>query len=221
MRNQLLEWFYNSDFDYAILLDSNDMFSQPTLNDLETILESIRNDEDIPDIIKPTHGIVCDSNRSKIHRQPDYFDYVYLLPCANRNRYSLGIHGLIIRNFKKYYGEEFYVSEKCNPKLGIYEDQYFAQLLMRHFTLYFASTLVINFHQNKFSTWLSEFDYKYPKIDYCSINNILLDTDTSDIKNFKVDVYKFNRIEKYKYLVRDYCPRKKAKKTVNIGPLFL
>ena len=156
-RNELLKYFYNSDFDYAFWIDANSTVSGPTLNDLITIIDAIKNDRlDKCDAIFGTLGMWASQERITLKSQADFFDYVHILPTKNNKSYNW-MHGLFHKNFKKYYGQEFYIDERCDTKQGTADDVYFARLLQKFTNSYVAPTVVINKPSSKAScTWAND-----------------------------------------------------------------
>ena len=130
-RNGLLNWFYNSDYDYAFWIDANSKITNTTLNDITTILDSLR-DNKLPqvDTIFSTLGMWNSQERQDLKQEADYFDNVHLVPARLTKNYDW-MHGLIIKNFKKYYNQEFYIDERCDVMQGTAEDVYFSRLLRR------------------------------------------------------------------------------------------
>ena len=108
-RNKLLEYFYNSDYDYAFWIDANSKVTTTTLNDVTTILDALR-DNKLPqvDTIFSTLGMWNSQERQDLKQEADYFENVHLVPARLTKNYDW-MHGLIIKNFKKYYNQEFYL----------------------------------------------------------------------------------------------------------------
>lgn len=171
-RNGLLEWFYNSDYDYAFWIDANSKVTTTTLNDVTTILDALRNDK-LPEVdtIFSTLGMWNSQERQDLKQQSDYFDTVHLVPAKLTKNYDW-MHGLIIKNFKKYYNQEFYIDERCDTLQGTAEDVYFSRLLRRMTKAYIAPTVVCTKPKSDKSCTMDngtgKYDYppvKYPTLD--------------------------------------------------------
>ena len=130
------------DFDYAFWIDANSKVTTTTLNDITTILDALR-DNKLPqvDTIFSTLGMWNSQERQDLKQEADYFDNVHLVPAKLTKNYDW-MHGLIIKNFKKYYNQEFYVDERCDVMEGTAEDVYFSRLLRRVTKAYIAPTVV-------------------------------------------------------------------------------
>jgi len=162
-RNELLRWFYNSDYDYAFWIDANEKVSTTCINEVETIFCALRNGLEANCIVA-TMGIQVSDERIKAKKRKDYFTKVYLL--RSKSGYHW-MHGLTMRNFKKAYGAEVYIDERCDPRKGTSEDTYFIRLLRRLFECQLCPTLIVSKPSNKMSTWMENKDsYDYPRIDY-------------------------------------------------------
>lgn len=162
-RNELLKWFYNSDYDYAIWLDANEMVSTSSLNDLNTLIEALKNETVEANCIFTTLGIQISQERMFAKQRKDYFDSIYLV--RSKKGYEW-LHGCIIKNFKKYYGKEIYIDERCDPWKGTSEDIYFARLMRRLFCCQLCPTITINKPSSNTSTWMQgEGSYNYPPVN--------------------------------------------------------
>ena len=62
-RNQLLEWFYASDYDWAVWLDANAKVTKTTLNDFRTVIDAIRSGSIEVDVILSSLGIYISESR--------------------------------------------------------------------------------------------------------------------------------------------------------------
>ena len=177
-RNELLKYFYNSDFDYAFCIDANSTVSKSTLNDLSTIIEHIKNDQlEQCDSIFATLGMWISQERMQCKQAEDFFDFVRILPTKNNKSYNW-MHGLIHKNFKKYYNQEYYVDERCDTKQGTADDVYFARTLQRFTRSYVAPTIIINKPSSKAScTWANDKGtYEYPPTLFDKIDEYILET---------------------------------------------
>ena len=194
-RNELLKYFYNSDYDYAFLIDANEKITQSSLNDLQTVLYALKNEITISNAILTTMGIQISAERMVAKQRKDYFTNVYLL--RNKKGYEW-IHGLIILNYKKYYNKEIYIDERCNPLTGISEDIYFVRTLHRLFECQLCPTIVASKPSNKTSTWQQNANnYAYPVIEMPTIDKIIKENyEDTKIEAIKIDnIVKLNRIK--------------------------
>lgn len=211
-RNQLLKHFYNSDADYAIWMDANGRVSKSTLNDLSTILNALKTGEVDMDVIYSTLGINISGERIAVKKMPDYLDNVYLVKFKNGYDW---MHGMIMKNFKKYYGVEPYIDERCDPHVGTSEDIYFARLLRRLFDYRLAPTVTVSKPSNKTSTWVADKKgYKYPKPDYATVEayineNPLCQTMPARPKTSRTIL--ISRVDDFKSLIKPYKPKPRKK----------
>ena len=161
-RNELLRWFYESDYDYAFWIDANEKVSTSCLNEVETLFSALRNGLEV-NCVMATMGIQISAERILAKKRKDYFNSVYLL--RSKKGYEW-FHGLIIRNYRKYYGAEIYIDERCDPLTGLSEDVYLPRLLRNLFECQLCPTLILSKPSNKTSTWMNEKkNYDYPVID--------------------------------------------------------
>ena len=177
-RNKLLEYFHNSDYDYAFWIDANSGVSKSTLNDLTTIIEAVKADKLTQcDSIFATLGLWISQERMQCKAAPDFFDNVHILPTKNNKSYNW-MHGLIHKNFKKYYNQEFYIDERCDTKQGTADDVYFSRTLQRFTNSYVAPTVIINKPSSKAScTWANDKGtYEYPPTLFDKIDEYILET---------------------------------------------
>ena len=161
-RNELLRWFYESDFDYAFWIDANEKVSTACINEVETLFYALRHGLEI-NCMMATMGIQISAERIMAKKRKDYFNSVYLL--RSKKGYEW-FHGLTIRNYRKYYGTEIYIDERCDPLTGLSEDVYFPRLLRHLFECQLCPTLILSKPSNKTSTWMNDKkNYDYPVID--------------------------------------------------------
>lgn len=209
-RNELLKYFYNSDYDYAIWMDGNKTVSETSLNDFNTLIDAVKSGIIDLDVILNTIGINISSERMEIKKRKDYFDYVYLLEKVHSYEY---MHGMIMKNFGKYYDEKVYISDKCDVWKGTSEDVYFINLLRKLFVTYLAPTVVVNTPSSSTSTWMTTMgSYDYPPIDYPEIKK-MVEEDSKKYKVRRLEVDKlFYRIKRLddgdKKFLKPYKPRK-------------
>lgn len=222
-RNKLLEWFYNSDYDYAFWIDANSTISKSCYNDVLSIFEYLRNNNSDIDAIFSTLGIIVSNERISCKKMSDHLEVVRLTP-AKLDKTSLWMHGLIIKNFKKYNDEQLYIDERCDSRNHIPEDIYFSRLLRNLTNTYHAPTVIVNKPSAKTSTWMHDKgSYEYPYTDYETVdmyvNENIKDKKFNLKKNATNSTIEIKRIDKYKDLVKPYTPRVRKKQT-NIVSLF-
>lgn len=169
-RNELLKYFYNSDYDYAIWMDGNKTVSKTSLNDFNTLINAIKNEKVDLDVIFSTIGINISPERMELKKRPDYFKNIYLLYKIHGYEY---FHGMFMKNFKKYYNDELYISDECDVWKGLNEDVYFSILLRKLYKTYLCPTIVINTPSSNSSTWMTnKGSYDYPKVDKIKLKEI-------------------------------------------------
>lgn len=219
-RNELLKYFYNSDYDYAFWIDANSTVSKSTLNDLTTIIDNLKNDNlNECDAIFATLGMWISQERMQCKAAADFFDKVHLIPAKNNRSYNW-MHGLFHKNFKKFYGQEYYIDERCDTKQGTPDDVYFARLLRRFTNTYVAPTVIINKPSSKAScTWSNDKGtYDYPPVLFDTVDQYIIES--SDKESYHhVNPYLLRQeivLERNDYLrdqIKPYVPRNKSKKT--------
>lgn len=171
-RNELLKFFYESDFDYAMWLDANAQFSRPCLNDLHTLLSALKAGEVPVDVIFATLGLQISGERINAKRMGDHSEVIRLVQLKGGYDW---MHGMVIKNFRKYYGIEPYIDSECSPYKGTSEDIFFARMCKYLFDCRLLPTLVITKPLNKFSTWVADQKgYKYPPVNYKVIDRMVL-----------------------------------------------
>ncbi len=219
-RNELLKYFYNSDYDYALWMDGNATLSKSSLNDMYNLIHGLKNEIINIDACTSTLGICVNKARMDIKSKDDYFTRVTLIPSVNNCEW---FHGLIIKNFKKYYNQELYIDEKCDPKNLLPEDIYFIRLLDKYYNVYCCPTITINKPPSKTSTWMNNEDgYNYPPIDYKGLQLLV---DSTKYKSYKKSIcfpLYINRTQKeYIEDLAEYKSRSKKDKVVmNKASLF-
>lgn len=176
-RNALLKYFYDSDYDYCFWIDANSVVSKTTLNDLQTIFKAIRDGTlSRCDTIFSTMGIWCSQERMKFKQAQDFFDNVHVSPVRGGKAYNW-MHGLIHKNFKKFYDQEFYIDERCDTNTGLAEDVYFSRLLKTYTNAYLAPTICINKPHSNMSCDRNDGSgkYNYPPVEYTQLDNFILE----------------------------------------------
>lgn len=174
-RNGLLEWFYNSDYDYAFWIDANSKLSSPTINDAVTVFEAVRSGKLIDvDVIFSTLGMWVSQDRIALKQAEDYFDNVHLIPAKNNKSYNW-MHGLFMKNFKKYYDQEFYIDPRCDVMQGTAEDVFFSRLIRRMTRAYVAPTIVCNKPDSSKSCTMAngKGTYEYPPVKFDVVDNYI------------------------------------------------
>lgn len=176
-RNALLKYFYDSDYDYCFWIDANSTISKPCLNDLQTVLKAVRDGTLFNcDTIFSTLGIWCSQERMRVKKQSDFFDNVYVLPVRGGKAYNW-MHGLIHKNFKKFYNQEFYIDDRCDTNIGIAEDVYFSRLLKTYTNAYLAPNICINKPNSNKSCDRNDGTgkYVYPPVEYETIDKYIIE----------------------------------------------
>ena len=223
-RNDLLKWFYESDYDYAFWIDANSTISKPTRNDVHTLIHYCKNNKlDDIDAIFSTLGIINDAERIKLKQEIGYKNKLTLLP-AKYDAKSNWFHGLLMKNFNKYYHETPYIDERFDPRAnnGLVEDVYFSRLIRKLYNCYHAPTIIVNKPNSNYSTHQDNGTgkYNYAKINYAETDRVI----TENAKNFSVKTFynksiiELPRVEKDHELMEDFKSRPKDKQ--NIISLF-
>ena len=157
-RNTLLKWFYDSDYDYAILMDAREYLTKSGLNSFATVMTAIHNNQIDLDFIQGTIGQIANTERVKDKLREDYKTKVYL---RRTNSVQPHLHHTIISNFKKRYGIELYIpAEKMgaasgNPD-GVPDDIYFARLCKAYFDSFILGEMCVNTGKQSASTWATD-----------------------------------------------------------------
>ena len=221
-RNGLLKWFYNSDYDYAFWIDANSTLSKPTINDARTIVDALKADKlSDCDAIFGTLGMWVSQDRIIAKSQDDFMQNVHLIPAKNNKSYNW-MHGLFIKNFKKYYSQEFYIDERCDTLKGIPDDVYFARLLRKFASCWVAPTVVCNKPTSKHSCTMDngKGTYEYPPVLFDVVDSYILDS--ADKHKYKIcNPYKvaneiiLPRGDYMRDLIKPYVPRGNKKQTTD------
>lgn len=215
-RNGLLRWFYDSDYDYAFWLDANEKVSTPTINDTVTVIEALKADKlnDI-DVIFATLGLWVSQDRIVAKQRDDYMTHVQLIPALNNKSYNW-MHGLIMKNFKKYYDQPVFIDSRCDVKLGTPEDVYFSRLIRRYYNAYVAPTVVITKPSSNTSTHAGDGNgrYVYPPVKFDEVDQYILENVEKDnIKMCNVHWYQDSvSIPRQEYMKDKVAPYKSRKK---------
>lgn len=222
-RNSLLEWFYNSDYDYAIWFDANEYCSNTCLNELINIVQALKSGRLDIDCICSTMGIQASLDRSNAKQQDDYFEKITLKPLPFTKGTVSGyytMHGMIIKNFKKYYNVEPYIDDRCDPWKGTSEDTYFGMLLRNSFDCHLAPTLVFSKGSANTSTWMNNQNgkYAYPPVDTNTLIKYVYQKNLGDYHRNIGYTIKLDRTDKqYIENLKEFKKRiKKDKNNINI-----
>ena len=214
-RNELLRYFYNSDSDYAFWIDANSNITKPTKNDAYTLLSALKDNKlDFVDAIFSTLGIWVSQERIELKKQNNYFDVVTLVPSRQTRNYNW-MHGLIIKNFKKYYNEEIYIDDKCDTLQGLPEDVYFARLLKQLKVCYIAPTIVISKPDSRGSTQWAREDgkYNYPPVKFDCVDQMIFTNILKNQfqKNDRIkDIIEIPRLDRYKNYMKSFVSKSKV-----------
>lgn len=211
-RNQLLEWFYESDYDWAIWLDANAKITSTTLNDFRTLIDAIRNDIVEVDVVLSTLGIYISENRIEARKADDHLENIKLTSVMKKE--CDWMHAMFMRNFNKVYGMKPFINETCDPKVGLSEDVYFVQLLKRLFQVRQCPTIIVTKPSNKASTWVADkANYGYPPIDWKGISRLVrMNKLEAPKQSMHKETYIIPRAEYMKDRVTIYKDRKKKVK---------
>lgn len=209
-RNQLLEWFYASDYDWAVWMDANIRISETSVNDFRTVVDALKNDKIDVDVITATLGSTMSTTRMLARKAPDHLENVKLTDILSTSE-SHWLQALFMRNFKKEYDKEVYIDQRCNPKKGIGEDVFFNLLLRELFAVKQCPTIIVNAPPSKTSTWMPD-QTKYPKIDWEGIKNLVKDTKYTRVRKEKKGTYVLPRVEYHNDKVTIYKPRRKKER---------
>lgn len=219
-RNQLLDWFYNSDYDYALWIDANSSITKTTMNAYYTIINAIREEKLDIDAMFSSLGIITCGERMKLASQDDYLDFVKLLPC---DRYSIKmfawLHCCLMKNVNKYYGDKLFIDSVCDPYEGISEDIYLSSILRQLYDCYLCPSICVSKPRANTSTWMNKSidtkgvpTYGYPPVDWGRMQQLV----SANSKKFKQkknapsSIIELPRVEKDKNLLRQFKSRKKT-----------
>lgn len=226
-RNGLLKYFYESDYDYCFWIDANSTLSKTTWNDVRTIIEALREGKlDKCDTIFGTLGMWVSQERKDVKQLPDFFDNVHIVPVKMGASYNW-MHGLIHKNFKKYYGQEFYMDEKCHVLEGTPEDVFFARTLKKYTNAYLAPTVVVNKPTSKQSCTMAneKGSYDYPPVLF-DVEDKMIEENAQKygwkhVKPNQVrDDITLPRLAEYKDFIKPYVSRAKKPAPDNKVELF-
>lgn len=220
-RNQLLEWFYNSDYDYAFWIDANSNITKTTLNTYYTVLHSIKESKVDFDAMFSSLGIITSGERMQLAAQSDYFDVAKLLPA---DRYSIKmfawLHGCFMKNLNKYYREKIFIDDICDPNKGISEDIYLSSILRQLYNCYICPSICMSKPSARTSTWMNKStdkegksNYGYPPVDWGWMES-LVSQNSKGLKSHRTNhnnIIELDRVDKYKEYLTEFKSRKKEK----------
>lgn len=217
-RNILFNYFYNSDYDYAILLDARESLSKAGLNSFVTLMDAIHKDRLFCDFIQGTIGQIANTERVQDKIRVDYKDNVLV---KRMNSAQPHLHHTIISNFKKKYDVELYLPvEKMGGATGnkgaVPEDIYFSRLCQTYFDIFIVGEMCVNTGKQSASTWAVDSKEESHKVNnhdyYDQANKIILENYNSNYvhkghyKSFTID-----RVDEYRDLLGEYKSRKQIK----------
>lgn len=228
-RNELLEYFYESDYDYAFWIDANSCMTSTTMNTYYTVLDALRNEKIDVDAIFSSLGIIASQERMSIAAMPDYFDVVKLLPAGRYGIRNLSwLHGCFMKNLNKYYGKKLFMNPECDPWKGTVEDAYFSTLLRQCCNCYLCPSIVVSKPSAKTSTWMKDSKdskgnstYGYPPVQW----NILEEwakeaTQVVNSNKGPYNIIEIPRVDKMRNLLQEYKSRKKVPENTSKINLF-
>ena len=208
-RNDLLRWFYDSDYDWAVWLDANAKITKTSLNDFATVIDAIKGGTIEVDVILSTLGIYISSTRIAARSSADHLENVKLTKVEGTE--NAWMHAMFMKNFKKEYGMEPLIHETCDPRIGLSEDVYFVQLCKKLFEVRQCPTITVTKPSNKASTWMSKGSrYDYTPIDWKAINRLVKASSYEAPKEKKLpDTFVYKRLDYMKNAVTVYKARGK------------
>lgn len=229
-RNILLEYFYNSDYDYALWMDANSTISKSTLNTFLTVMKALKEEQIDVDAIFSSIGIMNNNERIKLAAADDYFDVAKLLPAS---KYSVTIcswlHGCFMKNYKKYYNHKVFIDTRCDPNEGLPEDAYLSTLIRKTFSnCYLCPSITVSKPPAKTSTWMSEMKnesgkptYAYPPIKWEELKQLVKEQQSELVDKLKSSyIIELKRVDEYKDLLTSYQPRKRKQENDERNILF-
>jgi len=210
-RNILFHWFYNSDYDYAILMDARESLSKSGLNAFVTLVNNIRNNIIDVDVIQSTLGISISQERIADKQRSDYKNSLYIRP----SRVQPHLHHCFISNFKKKYGLELYIEPETvfADNFKVTDDLYFITKLERYFDLYLIGEMVVNTGPQSASLWATAKGSESTKgIPWKKELNKVLDKYCDTVfgyKSYPGSPIILERCDSYKEDLSEYKPRSK------------
>ena len=217
-RNQLLEWFYNSDYDWAVWLDSNVKIAKTALNDFRTVLHAVKSgDLDAVDFIASTLGNHITQSRIDAKMAFDH-DKTVKVTTLGKSKDTGWFAGLMMCNLNKKHQLKVFIPLECVSEKGLMEDTYFVTLCRKYFEYRVCPTMVIVIPPAKTTTWRdSSKGFKYPPVAWDILNRMILG---SGIKvKSRGYVQRTFVIPRISYMIHEVGNYKERKKKVR-GGLF-
>lgn len=211
-RNGLLNWFYDSEYEWAVCMDSCDKISLTTINDFRTVIEAIKNDQIEVDAITSTFGQNISGLRIAARAAEDHLENIKLV-ASSADSESHYFQGLFMRNFNKVYGMRVMVDETLDIHNGATDDLYYVLLLRRLFDVRQCPTIVFSVPSgNRASTWMQG-DTRYAPAQYAYLNWLITTTPYRRVeKKTGGKTYVIPRVEYMRHKVTTYKPRRKKSK---------
>lgn len=224
-RNELLKWFYESDFDYAMWMDANAVVSRPQRNALMTLKAWLESGECPYDVVQSTFQLWVSGEGILDHRRPDYDKTILVSTLDEPVKVRDGtMIGMVMANFSKKYGDKPYIRHDCDPWSGTSEDVFFINLIKRLYRVGLCSSLGFSKSGSKTSTWREGQGTKY---NYPPIKKEVLDQMIREYvreshlvvrKEFMAkNTFEIERVARFKDLIKEFKP--KNKKIISRGLL--
>ena len=215
-RNILFKYFYNSDYDYAVLMDARESLSKSGLNSFVSLMNAIHNDLISCDFIQGTLGVHIMSERIADKKREDYKETVFL---RKMKAVRWDLHHTVISNHKKKYGFELSLpAERMGGATGnrdrVPEDMFFTKLCNLYFDIFLIADMTVNTGSQLASTWAPTGEV--PSAIYAKeADSMVLEYyNPSYVKKGKSISFMIPRVEDYKSLLGDYKPRIRKDKVV-------
>lgn len=219
-RNILFRWFYNSDYDYALLMDARENISKSGMNAFVTLCNKIHNNEVDMDCIQSTLGIMISAERMDDKQRKDYKDNLWIRPSKPQNH----LHHCFLANLRKKYNLELYIEPEIiyAENFKVTDDLYFITKLSRYIDMWICGEMTVNTGPQSASLWATSKGSESTRgIPWKKTLNAVLDKHChcdifGDYKTRPVVPVIFQRDETYKDCLTDYKPRKKKNEDTNI-----
>lgn len=210
-RNILFKWFYNSDYDYAMLMDARESLSKAGLNAFITLCNAIHNNLIDEDCIQSSLGIMVSQERIADKQREDYRQNIWIRPSKPQNH----LHHCFLANLKKKYDLELYIEPEVvmAGDFKVTDDLYFITKLDRYIDTYIIGEMTVNTGPQSASLWATTKGSESTKgIPWKKALNEVLDKYCDTVFGFKTYPHKphqIKRCEEYKDCLTDYKPRSK------------
>lgn len=210
-RNILFRWFYNSDYDYALLMDARENLSKAGLNSFATLCNNIHNDNINLDCIQSTLGIMVSQERIEDKKRSDYRDNIWIRPSKPQNH----LHHCFLANLKKKYGLELYIEPEIimADNFKVTDDLYFITKLDRYIDMYIIGEMIVNTGPQSASLWATSKGSESTKgVPWKRAVNEVLDKYCDlfvGVKEYPFKPIVLPRADEYQELLTDYIPRSK------------